>query len=302
MGDSKLADLLRSGVQVWNKQRPKGSLSLADLDLDRLDLRGADLSHAGMWGCNLYGTDLSDASLEGSDLSWATLCRTRLIRTCVKGASFYGASVYGAAIWDLQGTPSNESYLSIVPDNRWWETDRELFHVEGGLRLAQFLSSTYSALANAEPDPLLSGMIDALSARVALLLGRFTNKEERLKKIASVLRDNHSTAALIFDFSQPRSRDLTEALTTWARLCSFIIADLTDPSSVPHELASTVPFLPSVPVFPIIMSEAKHYAMFEHLSRYPWVQKPISFTSDSDLPFIIAEIVRQRAALPRHAP
>jgi len=299
IGDSKLGDLLKSGVQVWNKQRPKGWINLADLDLNDLDLRGADLSQAGMWGCNLHRTDLSDATLERADLSCANLCRARLIRTLVKGADFSGAWVYGAAIWDLQGIPSNDEHLSIVPDDaRYWQTDHELLQVPaGGLRMAQFLSCAYSALANSEPDALLSGMIDAFSARVALLLGRFTDSEKRLKRIASVLYQSHSIAALIFDFSRPRSRDLTESLTTWARMCSFIIADLTDPSSVPHELVSTVPFLPSVPVFPIIKSGNDPYSMFDYLLRYPWVQKPMSFADDSDLPSIVANIVCQRAAL-----
>jgi Pentapeptide repeats (8 copies) len=295
IGDSQLRDLLLRGSKVWNVERPPGWLNLADLDLDDLDLRGADLSHAGMWGCNLQRSDLSDAVLDGADLSCANLCRARLIRASVQGANFREAWVYGAAIWDLQGIPSNEERLSILPDgDRYLKSDHELLRVEaGGLRIAQFLSSAYSALTASEPDALLSGMVDALSARVALLLGRFTASAERLKRIASHLCKEHSIAAMVFDFGKPASRDLTESVTLWARMCSFIIADLTDPASVPHELASIIPFLPSVPVFPIIKTEDQPYAMLEHLLRYPWVRKPFTFATETELEAIVTNIVTE---------
>jgi hypothetical protein len=304
IGDSRLGDLLRQGPKVWNVERPPGWLNLADLDLDDLDLRGADLSHAGMWGCNLQRSDLSDAVLDGADMSCTNLCRARLIRTSVQGANFFDAWVYGAAIWDIQGIPSNEERLRIAPDgDRYWRSDRDLFRVEkGGLRVAQFLSTAYSALMASEPDALLSGMVDALSARVALLLGRFTTSGERLDRIASQLRNEHSIVPMVFDFSKPASRDLTESVTLWARMCSFIVADLTDPSSVPHELASIIPFLPSVPVFPIIKADDRPYAMFEHLLRYPWVREPFTFLAETELEGIVTNIVTEVARMRRTAP
>ena len=74
---------------------------------------------------------------------------------------------------------------------------------------------------------------------------------------------------MVFDFEKPRSKDLTESVTLWARMCALIIVDLTHPASVPHELASIVPSLNSVPDFPIISDQQQPYAMFEHLLRYP---------------------------------
>jgi hypothetical protein len=76
-------------------------------------------------------------------------------------------------------------------------------------------------------------------------------------------------------------------------MCSFIIADLTDPASVPHELASIIPFLPSVPVFPIIKAEDRPYAMLEHLLRYPWVRKPFTFATETELEAIVTNIVTE---------
>ena len=48
-------------------------------------------------------------------------------------------------------------------------------------------------------------------------------------------------------------------------MARFIIADLTDPSSIPHELATIVPFLRTTPVLPIRLVGSKGYSMFEDL-------------------------------------
>jgi hypothetical protein len=54
-------------------------------------------------------------------------------------------------------------------------------------------------------------------------------------------------------------------------LSRFIIADLTDPSSIPLELGTVVPTTP-VPVRPIILSGQKEFSMFGDLrQRYDWV-------------------------------
>jgi hypothetical protein len=49
---------------------------------------------------------------------------------------------------------------------------------------------------------------------------------------------------ILFDFDKPVSQDLTATVSTLAHLARFIIADITDPSSIPHELATVVPTTP----------------------------------------------------------
>jgi hypothetical protein len=54
-------------------------------------------------------------------------------------------------------------------------------------------------------------------------------------------------------------------------LVRFIIADVTDPSSIPYELATVVPTTP-VPVQPILLSGKSEFGMFVDLGRrYRWV-------------------------------
>jgi hypothetical protein len=51
----------------------------------------------------------------------------------------------------------------------------------------------------------------------------------------------------------------------------FIVADITDPKSIPQELASIVPHMPSVPVQPLLQLGQKPWGMYDHIKRYQWV-------------------------------
>jgi hypothetical protein len=85
---------------------------------------------------------------------------------------------------------------------------------------------------------------------------------------------------ILFDFEKPASKDLTGTVQTLANMARFIIADLTDPSSVPHELAMVVPGT-VVPVQPVLLKRRKReYAMFVDLKRrYGWVLEPYRYAS-----------------------
>jgi len=75
-------------------------------------------------------------------------------------------------------------------------------------------------------------------------------------------------------------------------MARFIIADLTDPRSIPAELATIVPFLRTTPVLPLRLVGAAGYGMFEDLEAYSWVLKVHEYVDGpsliSDLPQVIA--------------
>ena len=98
---------------------------------------------------------------------------------------------------------------------------------------------------------------------------------------------------MLFDFEKPASRDLTETVSTLAHLARFVIVDLTDPSSAPHELATIIPHC-IVPVQPFLTLqplfvegkaiERREYAMFQDLRRrHHWVLPTFRYKDTADL-------------------
>lgn len=95
----------------------------------------------------------------------------------------------------------------------------------------------------------------------------------------------------MFDFDKPSSQDLTETVTTLAHLSRFIIADLTDPSSIPYELHVVIPNR-MVPVLPLLKASidpttgqtSREFAMFGDLRRkYHWVLPTHTYNDLEDL-------------------
>jgi uncharacterized protein YjbI with pentapeptide repeats len=106
MADPKHIEILKQGVEVWNRWREenpeaKPDLSEADFvenNLVKANLSGADLTYANLYGARLYRADLSGANLhmadfthaflDGANLSGASLSRADLTRTCLSEVDF----------------------------------------------------------------------------------------------------------------------------------------------------------------------------------------------------------------------
>ena len=97
---------------------------------------------------------------------------------------------------------------------------------------------------------------------------------------------------ILFDFKKPASKDITGTVETLARMARFVIADLTDPSSVPHELATVVPFLRTTPVVPLRLKGTVGYSMFDDLLAYDrWVLPVHYYETQESLIAELAEVV-----------
>ncbi|GER89738.1 hypothetical protein KDW_39000 [Dictyobacter vulcani] len=291
--------ILREGIVAWNRWRLHNKAIkpdlcgeiLSGLDLHKWDLRDADLSEAdlansnltdidlmgaNLRSANLVGADLTDAyiynaNLMGADLSLAKLVRTDLGRANLTNAKLDDAClincfVYGVSAWDVKLKNTVQSNLIIT---RPWQPRVTVDNLE----MAQFI---YLLLNNQK----IRHVIDTITSKVVLILGRFT--EER-KSVLDGLREELRTydyLPVIFDFEKPGNRDFTETIRTLAHLARFIIADLTDPSSIAQELQAIVPDL-AVPVQPILEEHKREYAMFIDFSKYYWVL-PIYTYSDGN--------------------
>jgi Pentapeptide repeats (8 copies) len=299
---------LNGGVEAWNQWRNEnpdvapdlGGANLNGANLREANLRGADLSGANLSEANLRRADLSGANLRraflsgaflnwadlsganltaaflgeanlsrailsSSNLSGANLSRADLIETNLKGANLTSCSVYGISVWNVRLEGAIQSNLVITPfGERTIQIDN--------LEVAQFV---YLLLNNDK----IRHVIDTITSKVVLILGRFTpERKVVLDAIREELR-KRDYLPILFDFEKPSSKDLTGTVSTLANLARFIIADLTEPSSVPHELATVVPST-VVPVQTILLEGQREYAMFPDLMRrHRWVLEPFQYTS-----------------------
>jgi hypothetical protein len=131
--------------------------------------------------------------------------------------------------------------------------------------MAQFL---YLLLNNNK----IRNAIDTVCKTVVLILGRFTPPER--KAVLDALREKlreHDYVPILFDFDVPEERGITETISLLAHLARFIVADLTEPSSLPKELEAFVPSL-AVPVQPLLDgTTGQPYAMFRDYWKHDWV-------------------------------
>ena len=158
------------------------------------------------------------------------------------------------------------------------------------IEVAQFI---YLLLNN----PKIRDVIDTIGRKAVLILGRFTPER---KAVLDALREElrkRGYVPILFDFDKPASQDLTATVSTLAHLARFIIADLTDPSSIPYELGTVVPTTP-VPVQPILLSGSSEFAMFQDLRRrHHWVLTTHRYDSQMQLIADLGEKVIRPAEL-----
>lgn len=247
---------------------PERGLAFSETALEKLretrSCPGCDLS-----GADLSAMDLADADLSGADLRRANLSHARLTGANLEGANLDGSRVYGASAWRLRLVGARQSGLIITPSGQPEVTT-------DNIEMAQFL---FLLLDNAK----LHDAIDSLTAKVVLILGRFTPpRKQILDAVRSELK-SRNYAPVVFDFEKPGKRDITETVSFLANLSRFVIADITDAKSIPQELSQIVPNLPSVPVQPLLQAGSDEYSMFEHFRRYPWVLAPYRYTDVDDV-------------------
>lgn len=329
MGNPEHLEILKLGVETWNNWRKENQAIVPDLSnanlsnfdlygihfggciLDRSNLNGARISSANLKSAKLVEANLSNADVHGTNLtrsyltrasliktnfgqcnltrtdfteanlSGAYLVETMMIKTNFENAILEDCDVFGVSAWDLNLKGSNQKNLKIT---KW---DEPLIKVDN-LEIAQFV---YLLLNNSK----LRGVIDTLTTKSVLILGRFTDER---KAVLDAIRDElrkHDYVPILFDFDKPANRDLTETVMTLASLARFVIADLSDPNSIPHELMSFADKLLSVPVQGIFCPTIAHpnpYPMYEHLRRLPHVLPIYRYdTSDHLIASLAANVI-----------
>jgi hypothetical protein len=153
MANKEVLEILKQGVEVWNKWRRENpdvtpdltganlnNSNLAGANLCKADLRwvklcGADLHGTRLFRANLVGARLVGANLAGTDLSMADLYEANLrevdlreadlslvclVRTDLNHANLTGAHLYGVSRdnWNISGVTCDWIYWDEEKENR----------------------------------------------------------------------------------------------------------------------------------------------------------------------------------------
>jgi hypothetical protein len=205
-------------------------------------------------------------------LDFATLVDANL-----SGADLTGASVYGISAWSLKTDDDTRQHDLVI------KTFGEAEITVDSIELAQFVHLLLR-------DKRFRDLIETLTSRVVLLLGRFTPER---KNVLDCIREHLRPTYLpvVFDFERCSSKDLTETISILAGLSIFVIADITEPRCAPLELQATVPNW-MTPFVPILQEGEKPFEMFADLkSKYDWVLEPLTYDSVDSLLAVLDEAV-----------
>ena len=300
--------------EAWLREAHLEGADLSNAYLHSAHLDGAWLDKAEIWNANLSQARLPGARLRHANLRASTLRRAVLTRADfteanlmyvsmplaqVGGAKFRGAHVFGISAWSLVGKPADQRRmivfsprdLALAPRAR---LDRPIHPTTvDDLETAQFLHLLMD-------NPRIARALAEINDRAVLLLGRFTAQRRPVLDRLKALLQRADFVPLLFDFPSSQTRDLTETVACLAHLSCFVIADLTSAKSVPQELGVIAPYLPSVPIVPILRKGHEPYSLFEHIARYPWVQPIVKYRSLAHLEAIFdREILRPGYAAAR---
>ena len=230
-------------------------------------------------GANLMHANLSESRFHSCDFENACLNEANL-----REASIADSLVYGVAAWGVDSADSTQRDLHITKydlgDARL--IDSSVFQLPQNTATVDSIDlALLLHLLTTSPDP--TAVLNLMSTRIVLILGRFTEKR---KVILDAIRDhlrNSKYCPVMFDFVKPGNRSFTETVSTLAHLARFIIADLSDAKAVIQELHRIVPQNPSIPVQPIVQSDCTINVIIEDLEPYPWFLKTIQYEDQSML-------------------
>jgi hypothetical protein len=255
LAEANLAEANLFRANLWDAYLVEANLIGTHLAF--AELFGTNLSRANLIGANLSGADLSTADFSGADLRGADLRGGTLVNTDLTGADLTGCHIYGVSAWGLKLEDAKQQNLVITRED---EPEITVDNIE----VAQFI---YLMLNNQK----VRQVIDTITSKVVLILGRFTDER---KAVLDALREElrkRNYLPILLDSAVPATRDITETISLLARMARFIIADLTDPRSIPKELEAIVPGL-AVPVQPLLLeTSGEPYGMFKDYWKYDWV-------------------------------
>jgi uncharacterized protein YjbI with pentapeptide repeats len=228
-------------------------------EFEKCDLSNTLFTSGKIINSNIRNTNLTRIDFRNTQLTSDTFINCDLSKSKIFGVSAWKLSLVDTIQEDLRISDAGEPKITI--DN---------------IEVAQFI---YLLINNEK----LRNVISTITSKVVLILGRFTADRMQILNLLREELRHRNYLPVLFDFENSPNRDITETVSTLALLSKFIIADITEPKSIPQELSQIVPHMTSLPVQPIILSGHSEYGMFEHFQRYPWVLDIIEYKDDNDI-------------------
>lgn len=180
-----------------------------------------NLSGAKFGNANLYKSNFIDSQLLGCSLMWANIIETKF-----KDSNLSNSRIYGASIWNTTFENTKQSNIIIT------KQDEVCISVDN-LEIAQFL---YLITSNKK----IKSIIETLSSKIVLLLGRFTSARKEILDKLKIELSKQQYIPIIFDFQKPINKDFIESVLIIAQLSKFIIADFSDPKIILEEVPAIV--------------------------------------------------------------
>jgi len=104
MANQEQLDILKKGVEVWNRWKEERQYL-------EIDLRGADFRKSKLRGVNLSSVDLREADFSGADLAWANLNKSDFSRANLSEVNFTLAALMEA---NLTGANLHKAELTLA--------------------------------------------------------------------------------------------------------------------------------------------------------------------------------------------
>lgn len=257
---------------------------LVEADFIGTILHMANLDDADLTGAKLLTAQLIVVSARRANFTRADLGLASLVESDLSGATLIDTKIYGLSAWNVNLENAQQDGLVITQGDEPAITCDDV-------EIAQFI---YLLLENAK----VRKVIDNVTSKVVLILGRFSAERKAvLDALRESLRQLDKTP-ILFDFDKPSSKDVLGTIETLARMARFIIADITDPSSVPLELAFVVPNIPNTPVLPLLLEGRPEFSMFNDLRRrYQWVMETQRYRDETSLMDALPALIAPADAL-----
>lgn len=232
-------------------------------------LQGVDLSGADLRGADLTGANLSRTNLSGADLRGANLSHANLVEAILDNCDLSECRVYGISAWNTQGIPKDQTGLIVT-------SEAEPVVTVDNIEVAQLINVIIR-------NERLGDVIKTLNSKVVLILGRFSPERKAILDAIRIELVKYDYCPVIFDFSVEIKRSVDEIVGMLARISRFVVADLTEPKSIPQELRGFVTEMPSLPIQPILENGQYPHSMFDFFREYRWVMETYYYNDITDV-------------------